>query len=61
LYRRALARGARRNHDGAVEDLEKAAELAPSDGLVAAELKAARARAAERMEREKMAYKKFFD
>ena len=59
-YRRALAKGAKRDEDGALEDLEAAEKLAPSDAAVKKELAAVKKKAAERRQKEKVAYAKFF-
>ena len=57
-YRRALARGAKRDEDGALEDLEAADKLAPNDAAVKKELAIVKKKAVERRQKEKAAYSK---
>lgn len=59
-YRRALAKAARKDEDGALEDLEEAEKLAPGDAAVKKELASVKKKAAERRQKEKAAYSKFF-
>lgn len=60
LYRRALARVALKNDEEAIVDLEQAAKLVPGDAGVVKELAAAKKREADRVEKEKAVYRKFF-
>ncbi|QUC23304.1 uncharacterized protein UV8b_07545 [Ustilaginoidea virens] len=60
LYRRGVAYSRSKDEENALDDLERAHELAPSDGMVAKELAAAKARAAARAAKEKAAFRKFF-
>ncbi|KIW08816.1 uncharacterized protein PV09_00747 [Verruconis gallopava] len=59
-YRRGLARAARKNEDEAIADLEAALKLAPNDAAVKKELATIKAKAAERLKKEKAAYAKYF-
>jgi peptidyl-prolyl isomerase D len=59
-YRRGLARSNRKNEDEAVEDLEAALKLAPTDAAIKRELGEIKSKAAERAKKEKAAYAKFF-
>ncbi|TQS32625.1 hypothetical protein Golomagni_07054, partial [Golovinomyces magnicellulatus] len=61
LYRRGFANVRVKDEEAALKDLELASKLAPSDGLVANELKTVKAKASARAAKEKAAYKKFFD
>lgn len=60
-YRRALARTGLNDDEDAIRDLEEASKLAPGDGAITKELSAAKKRIAERIKKEKAAYKKFFE
>ncbi|KAF2095671.1 peptidyl-prolyl cis-trans isomerase 1 [Rhizodiscina lignyota] len=60
-FRRAQARSSKRADDEAIKDLEEAKKYAPNDGAILKELAAAKARASQRLKKEKEAYKKFFD
>ncbi|KAJ6785860.1 hypothetical protein PWT90_09889 [Aphanocladium album] len=60
LYRRGVANVRLKDEEAALKDLEEASKLAPSDGLIANELQAVKAKAAARAAKEKAAYKKFF-
>lgn len=60
-FRRAQARSAKKNDDEAIKDLEEAKKCVPNDAAVAKDLAAAKARSAERLKKEKAAYKKFFE
>ncbi|PFH61138.1 hypothetical protein XA68_18145 [Ophiocordyceps unilateralis] len=59
-YRRGFAHVRAKDEESALADLEEAHRLAPSDGVVANELTAVKAKAAARAAKEKAAYKKFF-
>jgi peptidyl-prolyl isomerase D len=59
-YRRALAKAGKKDEDGALEDLEAAEKLAPGDAAIKKELAAVKKKAADRREKEKKAYSKFF-
>lgn len=59
-YRRALARSGKKSDDEALEDLVEAQKLVPNDSAIAAELAGVKKRAAERKQKEKAAYAKFF-
>ena len=60
-YRRALARIGLQDDEGALEDLEQAAKLAPGDPGITNEKAKVKKRVAEREKKEKAAFKKFFD
>ncbi|PWW72419.1 peptidyl-prolyl cis-trans isomerase [Tuber magnatum] len=60
LYRRAIAKVALKDEDGALDDLKEAHKLAPDNAAVTKELDAAKKKLAARKEKEKAAYKKFF-
>lgn len=60
-YRRALAKTAKKDEDGALEDLVTAEKMAPNDGAIKKELVAVRKKAADRRQKEKAAYSKFFE
>ncbi|KAH7149173.1 cyclophilin-like domain-containing protein [Dactylonectria estremocensis] len=60
LYRRGLSNVRLKEEEAALEDLEEAHRLVPTDGVVANELNTIKAKAAARAAREKAAYKKFF-
>jgi peptidyl-prolyl isomerase D len=60
-YRRALARIGLKDDEGALEDLEQAAKLAPGDPGITNEKAKVKKRIAEREKKEKAAFKKFFD
>lgn len=59
-YRRALARAGRKADEEAAEDLERALKCVPGDPAITSELAAAKKRVAERKQKEKAAYSKFF-
>jgi peptidyl-prolyl isomerase D len=59
-YRRALAKTAKKDEDGALEDLEAAEKLAQNDAAIKKELAAVKKKSAERRQKEKAAYSKFF-
>jgi peptidyl-prolyl isomerase D len=61
FYRRGTARAARKNEDGAIEDFEAAQKLAPNDAAIKKDLAAIKAKAADRVKKEKAAYSKFFN
>ncbi len=60
-YRKALASINLKNDDQAITDLEEALKLAPSDSAIIKELGIVKKRVAEKVRKEKAAYKKFFD
>jgi peptidyl-prolyl isomerase D len=60
-YRRALARGAKKEDEEAVEDLEEALKLAPNDVGIKNEHAAVKKRIAEFNKKQKAVYSKFFD
>ena len=60
-YRKALALLGLKDDEGAVKSLEMAQELAPGDTAITKELSAAKKKAAQQVQKEKAAYKKFFD
>lgn len=60
-FRRALAKIGLKDDEGALEDLERAAKLAPGDPGIAGEKAKVKKRVAEREKKEKAAFKKFFD
>lgn len=60
-YRRALAKIGLKDDEGALEDLDRAAELAPGDPGITGEKTKVKKRVAERERKEKAAFKKFFD
>ncbi|KAI9655252.1 MAG: peptidyl-prolyl cis-trans isomerase cpr6 [Alyxoria varia] len=60
LYRRALAKGKLKDEQEAMKDLEQALECVPGDSNVASELNKMKAQAKERTQREKAAFKNFF-
>lgn len=61
LYRRGLANIQLKDEDEALKDLEEAGKLAPNDAAITKELGAVKAAAQKRIQKEKAAYKKFFD
>ena len=61
LYRKALALLGLKDDEEAVKSLETAQKLAPGDVAISKELNAARKKAAEHAQKEKAAYKKFFE
>lgn len=61
LYRRALAKVAKKGDDDAVRDLEEADKLVPGDAAVIRELHAAKKRVKERREKEKKVYANAFN
>jgi peptidyl-prolyl isomerase D len=60
LYRRATAKTALKDEDGALDDLKEAHKEAPNDAAIQKDLDAAKRKLAARKEKEKAAYKKFF-
>ena len=60
-YRKALANGGLKDDDQAVEDLEQALKLAPSDAAIKKELGIVKKKRADQEKKEKAAYKRFFD
>ncbi|KAB5577562.1 40 kDa peptidyl-prolyl cis-trans isomerase [Coniochaeta sp. 2T2.1] len=60
LYRRGVAYVKLKDEELAIKDLQEAKKLAPEDKAVIAELAAVKKAAAERLAKEKAAYKKFF-
>lgn len=60
LYRRALAKGGLRDEEAAMTDLEQALVCVPGDSNATNELNKMKKRAAEREQKEKSQYKKFF-
>ena len=60
-YRKALALLGLKDDEEAVKNLETAQKLAPDDVAITKELSAAKKKAAQQAEKEKKAYKKFFD
>ncbi|PNS18083.1 Peptidyl-prolyl cis-trans isomerase D [Sphaceloma murrayae] len=60
LFRRATARNALKNDEDALKDLEQAAKFAPNDAAITKELAAVKKSQAERKQKEKAAYSKFF-
>ncbi|RCI16713.1 hypothetical protein L249_1926 [Ophiocordyceps polyrhachis-furcata BCC 54312] len=59
-FRRGFAHVRAKDEESALKDLGEAHRLVPSDGVVANELTAVKAKAAARAAKEKAAYKKFF-
>lgn len=59
-FRRGQARVHKKDEDGAMKDLEQALKLAPNDAAVHKELASVKKKAAERRQKEKAAYSKFF-
>lgn len=60
-YRKALALLGLKDDEEAVKSLETARKLAPGDVAITKELSAAKKKAAEQAQKEKAAYKKFFE
>lgn len=60
-YRKALANVGLKDDDQAVEDLEEALKLAPSDAAIQKELGIVKKKRADQEKKEKAAYKRFFD
>lgn len=60
-YRKGLANIGLKDDDQAVEDLEEALKLAPSDAAITKELGIVKKKRADQEKKEKAAYKKFFD
>lgn len=60
-FRLALAKIGLKDDEGALQDLEQAAKLAPGDPGIAGERTKLRKRVAEREKKEKAAFKKFFE
>lgn len=60
LFRRATAKAALKDDDGALEDLKEANKHAPGDAAVQKDLNAAKERVQAKKDKEKAAYKKFF-
>lgn len=61
LYRRGLANIKLKDEDDALKDLEQANKLAPTDAAISKELATVKTAAQKRTQKEKAAYKKFFD
>ncbi|KAJ8612494.1 hypothetical protein MRB53_037423 [Persea americana] len=59
-YRRALAYAGQKDEDKAISDLNVTLKLVPGDAAATAELAKLKKKAAERDQKEKTAYKKFF-
>jgi peptidyl-prolyl isomerase D len=59
-FRRGQARVNKKDEEGAMEDLEEALKLVPNDATVRRELTSVKKKAAERRQKEKVAYSKFF-
>jgi peptidyl-prolyl isomerase D len=59
-FRRGQARVNKKDEEGATEDLEEALKLVPNDAAVRKELAAVKKKAADRRQKEKAAYSKFF-
>ncbi|KAI9692719.1 MAG: peptidyl-prolyl cis-trans isomerase cpr6 [Bogoriella megaspora] len=59
-FRRGQAEAAKKDDDGAEQDLQKALGLLPGDPAITKELNEVKRKAAERANKEKQAYKKFF-
>ncbi|KAF1809726.1 peptidyl-prolyl cis-trans isomerase [Eremomyces bilateralis CBS 781.70] len=60
LYRRALAKTAKKDDEAAMADLKAALALVPGDAAITKELGAAKKREEERKRKEKALYSKFF-
>lgn len=60
-YRRALANINLKDDDQAISDLEEALRLAPGDASIVKELGIVKKKVADKVKKEKAAYKKFFD
>ncbi|KAK4133788.1 hypothetical protein BT67DRAFT_43889 [Trichocladium antarcticum] len=60
LYRRGFAQVRLKDDDAALKSLEEAKKIAPEDAAITKELTALKQVAAERLNKEKAAYKKFF-
>lgn len=60
-YRRALAKVSLKDDDQAIVDLEEALKLAPGEPSIIKELGIVKKRVADKVKKEKAAYKKFFD
>lgn len=60
LYRRGVAYVKLKDEELAIKDLEEAKKLAPEDKAIIAELASVKKAAAERLAKEKKAYRKFF-
>lgn len=60
LYRRALAQKGLKNEEEAVNDLEAALKVAPTDALIKNELNAMKKAAADRAKKEKAKYSNAF-
>lgn len=60
-YRKALASIGLKDDEEAIKDLNEALKLAPGDAAILKELRLVRKKAADRAEKEKAAYKRFFD
>jgi len=59
-FRRGQARVNKKDEEGAMEDLEEALKLVPNDAAVRRELASVKKKAAERRQKEKAAYSKYF-
>lgn len=60
-FRRGQARVALKDEDGALQDFEEAARLAPEDAATRAEVAKTKKSLQEKIKKEKAAYKKFFN
>lgn len=60
-YRRALAKVSLKDDDQAIVDLEEALKLSPGEPSIIKELGVVKKRVADKVKKEKAAYKKFFD
>ncbi|KAH0612133.1 uncharacterized protein H6S33_010185 [Morchella sextelata] len=60
LFRRAMAKAALKDDEGALEDLKEADNYAPGDAAILKDLNAAKDRVHAKKEKEKQAYKKYF-
>ncbi|KAF2753515.1 peptidyl-prolyl cis-trans isomerase 1 [Pseudovirgaria hyperparasitica] len=61
LYRRALARAAKKDEEEAIKDLEQALKHVPGDSNITNELASLKKKVKERREKEKKAYSKAFN
>jgi peptidyl-prolyl isomerase D len=59
-YRRAVAKAGKKNEEDALEDIVAASKLVPNDAAVKTELAKLKRTAAEKRQKEKAAYSKFF-
>ncbi|KAL8756880.1 MAG: hypothetical protein Q9199_002639 [Rusavskia elegans] len=60
LYRKGMAGQGMKDDEQAIRDFEEALKLAPGDAAITKELTAAKKKLAEQSQKEKAAYKKFF-